>query len=584
VAFYGEKRRFLGSRERISLLRDVNQQDSTGRRKILTVIDSGAGVLDHFDKAKRLHRAGRLKEALTGYRIAARSAPADGRVLLHLATLLRKMGEIDDALAQYLSLLKLEPDNAPVHNAVGQIFAERAEWEPAFLHLSHSVVIAQSNADYKNDLANVLKKLGRIDEAEFMFRKLVDADTKNAHTHYNLAMLLVDRKDYRNAADLLANALKNDPGSVKARLELAMCHEKTGRFAEAIEQYLAVLDQSPRNLRAISNLLSLRAYRPSADLVERAIAIVDHDKLEPDIAARTHQSIGKYYDAAGRYREALARFILCNSLQKRSVAMPFATRVDTIVNRYDGARFRRRSTGGSTHPRLVFIVGMPRSGTTLVEQIFSGHSSVFGAGELPHIPNLVSIIERSGSIDDDTVWERAAQEYRQAIAALAPPGATHITDKLPINFLHLGGVVKMFPDAAIVHCRRDHRDVAISCFIEMFASNELDLSSLDGIADAIIGKERLMAHWRSVLPVAILDVDYSALIDDFDVTCRQMLGHVGLEWQASCQNYHELDRAVDTPSRWQVRQPIYSTSRGRWRNYEDMIGPLLSRLRAAALI
>jgi len=542
------------------------------------------GALYHFENARRLHRAGRLEDALAGYRIAARNAPTDGRVLLHIATLLRQMGQIEGALAKYLDLLKIEPGNAPVHNAVGQILAERAEWECAQIHLTRAVAIEASNPDYRNNLANVLKKLGRIDEAERMFRDLIRAGPKNSHALFNLAMLLAERQDYRDAAELFANALDCEPDNIKARLELAVCNEKIGRFPDAIDQYLAVLDRSPRHTRAISNLLSLRAYRPSSDLVDRATRIVDQDQLEPDIAARMHQSIGKHYDAAGRYAEAFERFTKCNALQKQSAAVVLPTSLDTIIDSYGEGFARTRTASTWKRPRPVFIVGMPRSGTTLVEQIFSAHSSVFGAGELPHIPNLVSTIERKGLIDDDTAWVRAAGQYREAIAELAPPGATHVTDKLPINFLHLGGIAKMFPDAAIVHCRRDHRDVAISCYIEMFSSQELDLSSLDGIADAIIAKERLMAHWRSVLPVTIFDIDYSALIDDFDATCRHMLEHVGLEWQASCRNYHKVDRAVDTPSRWQVRQPIYKTSRGRWRNYEGFIEPLLSRLRDAALI
>lgn len=546
--------------------------------------DITRSALQHFAAARHLHQAGHHADALEKYRMAALIAPANGAILLHLATILRQLGQTGEALELYRRLLEIEPFNAPVHNAVGQILAERGEWKLARIHLDRASAADAVNPSYRNNLANVLKKLGRVAEAECMLRGIVESHPKASYAPYNLAMLLAERGDYHGAAELFIQALKLGPENVNARMELAVCQEKIGRFVDAIEQYLAVLDCLPDHARAIANLLSLRAYRPSEELVARAMAIADGGRLEPDIAARLHQGIGKHCDAIGRFDEAFVRFSKCNELQVRPTLPPLTTRVQALIGRYPVDRFREKAGPPSPGLRPVFIVGMPRSGTTLVEQILSAHSRVFGAGELPHIPNLVHVAEFMESGQDKSAWRQAAKTYLNSISKLPLQGATHVTDKLPINFLHLGAIAKMFPEAVIVNCQRDHRDVAISCFIEMFASRELDLTSLDGLADTIIAKEHLMAHWRSVLPLTILDVDYGSLIDDFDTVSRRMFDHLGLEWQRNCRNYHELERAIDTPSRWQVRQPIYKTSRGRWRNYENMLEPLISRLVDAGLV
>jgi hypothetical protein len=226
----------------------------------------------------------------------------------------------------------------------------------------------------------------------------------------------------------------------------------------------------------------------------------------------------------------------------------------------------------------VFIVGMPRSGTTLTEQILASHPAIFGAGELQSIPDIA----RSMKPDYPQRMLRMnaaeigglAQRYLAAIEALAPPEALRVTDKLPVNFTHLGVIATLFPNARVIHCRRDPLDSGLSCFIELFRLSRDFTTDVESIGRYYLQYERLMAHWRKVLPLPVYEQRYEKLIADQEAGSRALVAHCGLPWDDACLNFQGAERTVMTPSRWQVRQPIYSSSIGRWRNYERHMAPM----------
>jgi hypothetical protein len=255
-------------------------------------------------------------------------------------------------------------------------------------------------------------------------------------------------------------------------------------------------------------------------------------------------------------------------------------RLDAIISRFDVSHFRAVRGAGHPSERPIFIVGMPRSGTTLVEQILASHSMVFGAGELGEIPRIaadLSSFEAGGIL-------AAAQRYLDSLGRIAPTEAQRVTDKLPVNYRHLGVIATLFPNARIVHCRRDPRDIALSCFIEMFNIRDLDFTDLEGIAHAIVEEARLMQHWRTVLPVSIFELDYAQLVMHLEIESRRLVEYCGLPWEDHCLSFHRTERNIDTPSRWQVRQPIYSSSAGRWRNYAHQLQSAISILDSYGLI
>ena len=227
-------------------------------------------------------------------------------------------------------------------------------------------------------------------------------------------------------------------------------------------------------------------------------------------------------------------------------------------------------SGQPVSERPVFIVGMPRSGTTLVEQIAASHSQVFGAGELGTFTEPQGFPASVVGLGADEV-NAIRKTYLERLQSLSAD-ALRVCDKTPFNFLFLGWLAKLFPQARFIHCRRDLRDTALSCFFQNFVIPYPWTTSLDDIAHYSQGYLRLMDHWRAVLPIRMLEVDYEDLIEDVEEGSRRIIDHLGLPWEDACLEFHTAQRSVRTASSWQVRKPVYRTSAGRWRAYEDELG------------
>jgi hypothetical protein len=301
-----------------------------------------------------------------------------------------------------------------------------------------------------------------------------------------------------------------------------------------------------------------------------------------DDRVKLHGGLGKHYDRQQRYDEAFAHFRsakaatrkLTGVFDERAVAGYF----DRIIETFPLDFFGRFPAGGSASERLVFIVGMPRSGTTLTEQILASHPAVFGAGELQGIADVARAIrpdypQRVPFLSASEIAE-FVKGYLATIDARAPPEAIRVTDKLPVNFTHLGLIATLFPHSRVIHCRRDPMDTGLSCFAEQFRLSHDFTTDLESIGRYYLQYERLMAHWRRVLPLPMLEQRYEDLIANPEVGSRALLAHCELPWDEACLNFHAASRQVSTPSRWQVRQPIYATSVGRWRHYERHLEPL----------
>jgi hypothetical protein len=244
-----------------------------------------------------------------------------------------------------------------------------------------------------------------------------------------------------------------------------------------------------------------------------------------------------------------------------------------------------KATHGWTQP--VFIVGMPRSGSTLVEQILDGHGDVFGAGELldlTQIVNRIATVSRGdipGFLSSATPsqLDGLAGLYLSRVVTMAPPAARYITDKLPFNWMHLGVVSRLFPEARVIHVVRDPLDTCLSCYMTYFFDAVLYAADLRHLGMQYVDHVRLMDHWRTVLELPILEVSYEALIDQPEAQVRRMLEFLDLPWDERCVRFHENRRVADTASIDQVRQPLYRSSIGRWKHYESHLAPLIETLK-----
>lgn len=543
--------------------------------------------VDHrqsLEEAWARHKRGDVEYAYREYQRLLRQRPHDARALHYLGLLAQQTGHPQTAIELMSRSIAIDQSDPKTFNHLGQIFAYGRQFQAAERCFRCALDVDPNFSHALNNLANVLRKQARHAEALELYRRAIALDPQAREARYNLGKALRDMRAFPDALQEFERAIEADPSNHRACYELALCLEELGRFGEAEKRYLQALQIKSDHARSIANLLALRTFVPDDGFVARATELAADARVRDEERAKLHQGIGKYYDGRRDYERAFSDFAASNAVQRKWTTSfdtaRAAAQVRALTEPFDAAHFAAVRAFGHVSRRPIFIVGMPRSGTTLVEQILASHPQVYGGGELTEIPKIARELINAR---EPAAIEAAALRYLEHLAQNAPPDAVRVTDKLPINYRHLGVIATLFPQACIVHCRRDPRDVALSCFIEMFNIRDQDFTDLEGIAHAIVQQEQLMSHWRRVLPTAIHEVSYEKLIASQEDATRALLEYCGLPWDDRCLVYFKTERNVDTPSRWQVRQAIYRSSVGRWRNYASQLQPALAILQSAGM-
>lgn len=554
----------------------LRRQNQTSRRTPLSELDR------RVEFALQRHKAGDLQYAYGAYRDALTQNPDHPAALHYMGLIAQQTGQPEQAVRLLMRSIELDPGDPRTYNHLGQVFVGLKRMSEAEQCFRKAVDVDPNHIDSLNNLANILKINGELDNAISLYRKVLELQPNATNSTYNLANALKDKRSYDEAIDWYRQTIKIDPCHVHSHQNLAVTLEQKGHFKEAISHYLSALKSDPHHIKALSNLIAIKSYQPDQTMVEKAIAILDDSKIEEDDRIKLNHGLGKHFDRIGEYDTAFQYFAraaaVFNERNPPFDVSLIAGRFEHVIKAFSKEHFERVSAFGNKSERPVFIVGMPRSGTTLTEQILASHPQVFGAGELQEITQI------SGKLDfqypeeidrmDARLIEETAQQFLRHIDALAPASAVRITDKLPANFIHLGLIATLFPNAHIIHCRRAPLDIGLSCFIELFEMSHDYTTNLEHFGQYFLLYDRMMAHWRKVLPMPIHELRYETLIADQEMQSRELVRFCGLEWDEACLTYHKTDRAVMTPSRWQVRQPIYSSSIGRWKNYASHMEPL----------
>jgi hypothetical protein len=386
------------------------------------------------------------------------------------------------------------------------------------------------------------------------------------------------------------------PDFAIAHVNLGGIHEKLGDFAAAESSFRAgISDETSRSPALVRLALLLRGKLPDADVEligERLAASGQTDSTRVNLLfGLTSVWDGRrdYPRAADCAREANALAGAQLGRRNRSYQPDDHERlVSSLIGSLDRAFLARLSRAGLATKRPVFIVGLPRSGTTLIEQILASHPLVYGAGELAlartdfeAIPGLLGRdheppVACIGEINEDVV-ERLADRHDRLLEEIDGGSAARIVDKMPDNYIHLGLISALFPGATFIYCRRDFRDVAVSCWLTGFNSIRWT-NATEHIASRFQQHVRLMNHWRSVLTGPIHLVDYETTVADLEATARRLVTACGLDWNANCLEFHRTRRVVRTASFAQVRQPVYPSSVGRWKNYQNELADLFAAL------
>jgi hypothetical protein len=384
------------------------------------------------------------------------------------------------------------------------------------------------------------------------------------------------------------------PDNPIAWTALGDCLVALGHYDEAIAGFRQALALDPEQLAARRSLAACGPAGPQAPDIDRLSELLGRKDLPIDDRITAGFALGQMLDAAGRFDEAFACFAAANALVlatqaeagHRFDAAAFDAAIDRLIARVTPDFLARASAWGNPSELPVFIVGMPRSGSTLVEQIAASHSQVFGAGESKALGHAIAAMAQAfaplAPIDWDAATARGlADRHLAGLAALASDGShgiTRVLDKMLDNVFHLGLIAVLFPNARVIICRRDTRDVCLSCYFHHFSDQNLFTYDLVACARRARAVERLIAHWRAVLPLRMHEVAYESLVARPTEEIWRLIDFLGLDREAACLEAHRTERVVTTTSAWQVRQPINAQSVGRWRLYRRHLSKLLEAL------
>jgi len=444
-------------------------------------------------------------------------------------------------------------------------------------------------ADAHYNLANILQIFGATKSAENHYRKAIECNPNHVAAMHGLGQLLSSQGEIDSALELLENARRLQPTSQDISAAIADIYEKLGNH----EMALAVLEPLLKS-QLISPGVSL-SYAKSAPYFnkhEDAIKILKrqliNSALPSQIKAEIHFSLGNLLDSIDDFEEAFENFKLGNATRTSTTDEASFIQLRGIQKQFTCDKHEQASRSNVPSSKPVFIVGMPRSGTTLVEQIVSSHPLISGAGELSYIGDILnSFPERFGSsrnyptcMDELSVADlnTLAQEYLKNLSKHAPD-ATRITDKMPHNFLHLGLIDRLFPNSRIIHCVRSPMDTCLSIYFHNFSGNHPYTNNLRALGEYYKGYIELMNHWKRIIRIPLMEVVYEDLVENQEAVSRNMISFCEVDWDQQCLRFNESERIVNTPSYDQVRQPIYTKSINRWKNYEKHLEPLITALK-----
>ncbi len=578
-----------------------------------------ADVETHRNLGAYLHDHEKWHEAIASLERAIALRPNDVEALVDCGNALKAVGRAADAQPLYQRALECEPRHAGAHNNLGNAYLQLGRYEDAAGCYRAALTLRPQDLQILANLGAVLRDLAERREAWSVYMRAVELDPASAEFHCNLGGVLFELRRVEAAAASYRRALELQPRWVPAHLGLALVLRQQRRAPEAEASCRAALATEPDNVEALAALGELLADRgqfaEAEALFQRAISInpgfapayasiASHRRMSgADTAWRSgaeallgrrvplaheislYYALGKYCDDLGQYDAAFGHYRRANELTRR------------MGSTYDRARFTRRvediiaqfAPGSASAPGAkancselpVLIIGMPRSGTSLAEQILASHPSVFGAGEVIYWNSAYDRFRRAESKGTSTpeLIASMSEDYLARLTATAG-GATRVVDKMPGNFLYAGLIHAALPRARIIHMQRHPFDTCLSIYFQNFYNIGPYANDLGDLAHYYRQYQRITDHWRAVLPAtSLFEFPYEALVADPEGWSRRMVDFIGLRWDPRCLDFHQTDRVVITASRWQVRQKISTQSVERWRNYESFLDPLRSLLK-----
>jgi tetratricopeptide (TPR) repeat protein len=554
-------------------------------------------VEEAFQIASVLQNEGRFSEADRLYQFILAVMPTHYASLFRLGTLRSRTNQMDDAVDLLGRAVAAKPDSVPALGLLGIVLSTLNRDDEAIACYERALAINPEHTVVLYSFGAALQRRGQSEQGILQLERAVAINPDYAVAHFALANILHGRDRLSEAIVHYEKVLTLQPRNDAAHNDLAVAFQALGRIEDAGQAYERALEHAPRNCGAHFNLAHLRRFTTGD---RRLVAL---EKLAEDIATldtkdqiSLHFSLGKAFGDLAQHERSFRHLRDGNALKRAQLTYD----EDDVLSLFKRIRttftpeLMRQQSGGGCHSDVpVFVVGMPRSGTTLVEQILASHSKVHGAGE---IETFHQAMEKFG------LRNGTAAKFPDFIPAMSPdalhdlgcdyieltksavPDAERIVNKVTLNFQYVGLIHLTLPDARIIHIRRDPLDTCFSCFSLLFADSSLPFTyDLGELGHYYRGYAAVMEHWRNVLPPGVMiEVQYEDLIDDIEGQARAIADCCGLPWEDACLAFHESRRPVRTASSVQVRERLYRTSIGRWRPYAAFLQPLIEALNSAA--
>jgi tetratricopeptide (TPR) repeat protein len=506
--------------------------------------------------------------------------------------ILQATGKDQQAKLSFQRAIKLDSKFADAINNLGMVLQKEGNYTKAENLFQQTLLLQPESLETWCNLGGTLTALEKPIEAKACYQRAIEIMPDIAIAHFGLGIVYTNLAMEGLALDSYMHALTLDPNLTEVHQNVGIILMELGRFEEAVNSFRNVLRINPESAEALCSLsrsIKFDSYNQDVEIMEKLFSNLQTSKTNRLMLGF---ALGKIFEDLKSYKKAFEYFAAANQLKRQTFTYSIESDehiYENIIATFDLSYFSTRKNLGSSDPTPIFVIGMPRSGTSLVEQILSAHSEVHGAGELPDLSNICfsngSLVnENFSNIAGNLNFEEfrvMANKYLERMR-MHSANALYITDKMPENFFYVGMIKVMFPNAKIIHCRRDPMDTCLSNFKNNFEIETNYAYDQSELGRYYIAYAKLMAHWRQVLPEFIYDVQYEDLVAHPEQEIRRMLSFCDLEFDASCLNFHQSKRTVKTASLFQVRQPLYNSSVKSWMHYEQQLIPL--RLSLADII
>ncbi len=544
----------------------------------------------HNNMGNLLSELREFSKAIDHYHLSLQLRPDYTEAWFNLGLALEQSGQLDAALNALREAIRIDSSLVNVSLGMGRVLSKQGDYNHALKKYGEALARQPDLLEGLTGAGCALRNMGEFAKALEMFKRALTVDKTSVRLMIYIGDCLVKLDRFQEADVFFQDALSQDPNSAEAYFNLAVCYQAKGDFERATQFHRKALQIKPTLAQAVYSLAALDQNIEESLSITQLSELLDSNNLSDEDRVNFYFALGKAYDRRDDIKKAFENYKKANKI--KAAFQPFDPQafnayVNRIIELFTGEIFDKRKFYGSQSELPVFIVGMPRSGSTLVEQIIASHPSAHGAGELSTIRSMVRSLSatlKSQTPAPDNVTEidaalscELADQYLNDLPAV-PASVHRICDKMLGNFLRLNLIALLFPNARVVHCQRDALDTCVSCYLQNFAHGLRFTYDLEHLGLAYRAYRQLMNHWASELPLKMFHVQYETLVEQQETVSRELIDFCGLEWNGGCLRFHTHSREVKTASFWQVRQPMYQSSVGRWRRYQDFLAPLIESL------